>query len=141
MIAKDPAARFPDYEELLEALGATAPRPPERAPFGPRVLAALLDMILLSAPSLLADEFMPPGLAERVLAGGGRQPRGDRAGRVRVALGGHARHVAVAPPGDPARGWSHRLAPIPACVRGSSIPPSSGARSARPSRRWAGRIG
>ena len=67
MIAKDPTARFPDYEELLEALGATAPRRPERASFGPRVLAALIDLCIFSVPSLLAEQLELTGPMGRVL--------------------------------------------------------------------------
>jgi len=64
MIAKDPEARFQNYEELIEALHATA-RLPERAPLEPRVLAALLDFILFSGFQALWAWIPVPGLLGR----------------------------------------------------------------------------
>ncbi|HEX3447019.1 MAG TPA: protein kinase, partial [Isosphaeraceae bacterium] len=65
MIAKDPEARFQNYEELLEALHATA-RLPERASLGPRVLAALLDLVLFSVIGTLIAWIPVPGSLGRV---------------------------------------------------------------------------
>ncbi len=67
MIAKDPAERFADYEELQDALRATAPRPAERAAIEPRVVASLLDMLIFAIPSLLVEQLTLPGLMGRAI--------------------------------------------------------------------------
>jgi len=48
MIAKDCAARFQNYDQLLEELDAEAPRPLTLAGFMPRVSAQILDILLLT---------------------------------------------------------------------------------------------
>jgi serine/threonine protein kinase len=59
MFAKEPSARFQDYEDLIEELSATAPQPPERARVEPRILAYTADYALFAGIGLMlnADEL------------------------------------------------------------------------------------
>ena len=68
MIAKDPAARYESYDDLLADLARTAPRPAEAAPPTLRAIAVLIDLILVGAlPGWLNSALLGSSLVENFL--------------------------------------------------------------------------